>query len=356
MGGRPTLVNTVRERRALRGWSQEELATRAGLSRAGVGAIESGRLAPSTAAALGIAAALGCRVEDLFRLHDSNAEPGAIAWAWPPRGGSGRYWRAELGGRIRLIPVEADGAGTPPHDGVARPDGTLDEAGGDADPRRTLVVATCDPAVHLLAAALARSSIRLVPLARSGASAVAMLGAGLVHAAGVHFEAEGATDAGHPGLIRDRLGPGFRLLRVARWEEGLAVDPALRLSGIGPAIGGGLRWSAREPGSAARACLDAILDGAAIAPLPLARDHRGVAEAVRSGWAEAGVCLRLAADEAGLDFFAIRREAYDLCYPEALADDPRLVALVAAVRSAPYRKLLAGLPGVDPTEAGASPG
>ena len=63
----------------LRGWSQEELARLSGLSRAGVSAIETGRLIPSAAAALALAAALGCRVEDLFRLH--GAEPQQAAWA-----------------------------------------------------------------------------------------------------------------------------------------------------------------------------------------------------------------------------------------------------------------------------------
>ena len=53
----------------LRGWSQEQLARRSGLSRAGISAIETDRLIPSAAAALALAAALDCRVEDLFRLR-----------------------------------------------------------------------------------------------------------------------------------------------------------------------------------------------------------------------------------------------------------------------------------------------
>ncbi len=65
--------NDLRDRRTLRGWSQEQLARRSGLSRAGISAIETGRLIPSAAAALALAAALECRVEDLFRLrgHES---------------------------------------------------------------------------------------------------------------------------------------------------------------------------------------------------------------------------------------------------------------------------------------------
>jgi len=70
-----------------------------------------------------------------------------------------------------------------------------------------------------------------------------------------------------------------------------------------------------------------------------------VAEAVRSGWADVGVCHRLAAEEAGLRFLPVRQEAYDLCYPAASEGDPRLVALVGFVRSARCRRLLGDLPG-----------
>ncbi len=42
----PSIENHLREHRARRGWSQEELARRAGLSRAGISAIETDRLVP----------------------------------------------------------------------------------------------------------------------------------------------------------------------------------------------------------------------------------------------------------------------------------------------------------------------
>ena len=40
-----------------------------------------------------------------------------------------------------------------------------------------------------------------------------------------------------------------------------------------------------------------------------ALDHRGVAEAIRAGWADAGICLRLTSDEANLSFLSVRRES-----------------------------------------------
>jgi molybdate-binding protein len=120
---------------------------------------------------------------------------------------------------------------------------------------------------------------------------------------------------------------------------------------VGQAVSAGLRWVGRETGSGARQCLDELL-GDRPPPRRLARDHRGVAEAVRAGWADAGICLRLAGEEAGLGFLPVREEAYDLCFPATLRDDPRLRALVAAVRSTAYRRLLDELPGYEPAGAG----
>ena len=80
------LENDVRATRLRLGWSQEDLASRSGVSRAGISAIETGRLVPSTAAALALAAAMGTTVEALFRLPGTRAAGDGEAWAWaPPR-------------------------------------------------------------------------------------------------------------------------------------------------------------------------------------------------------------------------------------------------------------------------------
>src|SRR5262245_6790960 len=128
---------SLRDRRLLKGWSQEELARHSGLSRAGVSAIETSRLIPSAAAALALAAALGWRVEDLFRLHRAAAP--MAAWAWPPGRELCRFWRAEVGGSLWLYPVEATATGMVPHDGVSEA-GSYREPDG-SDPRRTLILA-----------------------------------------------------------------------------------------------------------------------------------------------------------------------------------------------------------------------
>src|SRR5580700_10539623 len=124
MADRSMLDNDVRAFRTGLGWSQDELARRAGLSRAGISAIETGRLVPSTAAALAMASAMGCTVEALFRLPGEPPRAGREEWAWAPSSVSCRYWRAEVGGRRYLYPVEVSPMGLVPHDGVSR-DGAL---------------------------------------------------------------------------------------------------------------------------------------------------------------------------------------------------------------------------------------
>ena len=344
-----SLETTLRERRLLRGWSQEELSRRAGLSRAGVSAIETGRLVPSAAAALALAAALECRVEDVFRLRGAQAREAASAWE--PRGEPCRYWQAETPAGRKLYPVEPTATGLLPHDGVCE-GGVFHHREQEADAAsRTLVLAGCDPAVGLLASMLARAAdVRLIALVHSSRTALSLLGQGLVHVAGVHL-ARAGDPGGNAAVVRETLGAGYKLLRAAGWEEGIAFAAAARLTTVRGAVASKLSWVGREPGSGARQCLDELLDGRK-PPRRIARDHRGVAEAVRNGWAEAGVCLRLTSEEADLGFLPVRWEDYDFCFPENLEGDHRVQAVLQVLRSPSYRKSLGELPGYDSRDTG----
>ncbi len=186
----------------------------------------------------------------------------------------------------------------------------------------------------------------------------------MVHAAGIHLARVDRPD-GNAAAIRARAAGredgttptrGWQLLRVAGWDEGIALAPGLALGSVRDVMAARLRWVVREPGSGARQCLDELLE--APAPLkpprswPSAFDHRGVAGTIRGRGADAGICLRLAGEEAGLRFLTVRREAYDLCLGDDTRDDPRIRALLRVVRSEPYRRLLADLPGYDTTRTG----
>ena len=212
----------------------------------------------------------------------------------------------------------------------------------------------------LLAAELAtHSQFRLIVLPRSSGAALDLLARGLVHAAGVHLARSDQAE-GNSAAALSRLGTGpeqdYQLLRAADWDEGIALAPKLRLHSIRAAARARLRWVDREPGSGARQCLDMVLgrsqQQAPQRRLPEAHDHRGVAGAIRASCADAGICLRLTCEEANLDFLSVRKEAYELCFPDAFANDPRLQALFQAVSSAAYRRMLGELPGYDTARAG----
>ena len=338
--------------RTSRGWSQDELGRRTGLSRAAVSAIETGRVVPSTAAALALAAAFECRVEDLFSLRNTPRR-GEPQWAWPASGEPRPFWRASVGDQLRLYPVERTAIGSVPPDGVWR--AGVFEWRAQVDAERTLVLAGCDPAVGLLVAELARTAgIRVLPFVRSSRQALELLRAGVVHVAGLHLQDHEAP-GGNERAVRELLGAGYVLIRLSRWQEGLALAPGVGAQSVRAVLAANLRWVGREPGSGARRCLDWILRDHRKVPKGyhhIASDHTGVVETIRTGWAQAGVCVRLAAAEAGLRFLSVREEDYDLCCREDRAHDPRLQALVRAVRSQALRRTLGELPGYDTSAMG----
>jgi molybdate-binding protein/DNA-binding XRE family transcriptional regulator len=334
--------NPVLARRLAREWSQADLAKRAGISRAAVSAIEGERLSPSVATALALAAVFECTVEELF-----GCRPACISqsseWAWTPNDEASRYWEAEIGNRRLLYPVEATALNPTPHDGVWQ-GGVLRES-APASAESTLVMACCDPAAGLLAA-----GFRLLVFPRGGRAALELLRRRLVHVAGLHYSTDGQPDR-NAETVRIQFGGGCQLLRVARWEAGIALPPEDRSSSAESVALRPLHWAARESGSAARECLDELLGAHAFSGREV-NGHTAVAEAVRTGWAEAGVCVRFSAAEAGLIFLPVRTETLDLCFSAVFQHDPRIQALIRLLRGRACRRMISELPGYDARETG----
>ncbi|MGA7828374.1 MAG: substrate-binding domain-containing protein [Geobacteraceae bacterium] len=339
------LHNKIKLFREERSWSQQELADRTGISRAGISAIETGKLVPSTVAALSLARVFSSSVEELFQLGgDKN-----MHWAWQPQRGYCRFWRSMVGERMLIYPVETSPHVSVPHDGIFQDGRFIDNMA--LDPRRTLVLACCDPAVGFLAAEYARTTpYRMLPLSRSSRQALLLLRDGVVHAAGLHM-AEISSPEVNRQAAKEILDVPFRLLRVAIWQAGLAMAPGLGLKTVDEALDANIRWIGREPGSGARQVQDQILQGV-IAPTVMAKSHKEVVDAIRSGWADVGVSVRLVCEEAGLDFLTVREEAYDICLPLSQTNDPRIISLVDVVRSPSFQNMLGQLPGYDISTTG----
>jgi molybdate-binding protein/DNA-binding XRE family transcriptional regulator len=340
--------NRVKQHRDALGWSQAELAQRTGISRTGVSAIEGERLVPSVEAALALARVFQCSVEDLFRGYvEDEAAP---QWAWPPLTHPCRYWSAEVAGKHWLYPVESCSPGIQRHDGLLPRGDNLKQSPEVS--RRTLVVACCDPAAGILAHEYQQQTgLRMIVLTRSSRESLELLQRGLVHAAGIHW-ADASELSGNALALREhRIQSNVQLLHIADWQEGLALGRGTELRTVRQAVSSHLRWVGRLTGAGARRCQDEVL-GDRRAPTRTARDHRGVVEAIRNGWADVGVCVRLASEEGQLDFLPVSEERYELCIPVHLMTDPRLVGLIKVVRSPSYRTVLAELPGYRATRCG----
>ncbi|HEX9359609.1 MAG TPA: helix-turn-helix domain-containing protein [Streptosporangiaceae bacterium] len=142
----------LRVLRQARGYSQQQLAGMAGVSRQAVSAVEAGHSDPSLRVALALASALGVTVEELF----GPGVPAPVVGARPvaPLGEEGaRVTLAQVGDSFVALPLAADSAiraGFLPAGGlVAMPSGPapVTPVRPLGPPRPTLVVAGCDPAL-----------------------------------------------------------------------------------------------------------------------------------------------------------------------------------------------------------------
>jgi putative molybdopterin biosynthesis protein len=370
----------LRIARQARGFSQQQLAGMAGVSRQAVSAVESGHSDPSLRVALALARALGLSVEQLFGPGEPAAPVTAVSVAplaghgageRPPaeRRGGVRVMLAPVGDRFVALPLRGDtgvGLGFLPAGGLAAGSGRTAGAGVTpppaafeeiavrpiGPPRPTVVVAGCDPALPLLATPL---SLLDPPVAFAwwpcgSGEALRLARAGLVHAAGVHTQA--GDDAGFPD--------GAAVVGFTAWREGLAVRPGLRaaVTGLDAIAKSRLRLVNREPGAEARRLLDRERARLHLDPADLigyeteAAGHLQVASAVAAGLADAGVASEPAARAYGLAFVPLARERFNLVIPAEHAASREAQALLKVLTSPWLLAQLASIPGYDAATCG----
>ena len=66
------MKNTIKIERALKSFTQEDLAKKIGVSRQTINAMEAGKYVPSTVLALKIAKCFGKKVEEIFELENDD--------------------------------------------------------------------------------------------------------------------------------------------------------------------------------------------------------------------------------------------------------------------------------------------
>lgn len=367
----------LRLARQARGFSQQQLAGMAGVSRQAVSALESGQSDPSLRLALALAQALGLTVDELFGAESAVPMLRARLVGDPGSAGA-RVTLAPIGDSLVALPLNAAAAsraGFLPAGGLlaeAEPGPVAGQARDGCPgrytglvrpvgpPRPTLVVAGCDPALPLLGQPL---GLLDPPIAFSwwpcsSAQALRLAGQGLVHAAGAHLRDQSGEYNTRPAA--DQLSQGGEVIGFSAWREGLVMAPmtADQVTGVGDIAGRGLRLVNREQGAEARRVLDRELAGAGVdgSQVPgygtTAAGHLQVADAIAAGLADAGVACEPAALAYGLAFIPLATERFDLVIPAAQLDSREVQALIKVLGSRWLADQLASLPGYDPARCG----
>jgi putative molybdopterin biosynthesis protein len=157
------------------------------------------------------------------------------------------------------------------------------------------------------------------------------------------------------------LKPGrHKLVNFVRREQGLMIAPGNphRITGVHDLAHGQLRYVNRDPGSGTRVEFDQMLARLAINSNSIRGyersepTHLAVAAAIAAGQADAGMGIRAAAHQFGLDFVPLLNEQYYFaCLKDTLAE-PAMQRLLQLLRGAQWRSLMDDLPGYDPNNAG----
>ncbi len=333
----------IRALREQQGWSQADLAGRAGVSRQLVGAVEAGRHVPNVGAALALARALGTSVEDLFGTRDRGPVP-VLGDTLPPAGSP--VVVARVGETVVTVPL---GHGVVDSERWALADATVTGSGAvallAAGSDDGLVVAGCDPALGVLAGLVERTARhRVVTVHASTGRSLAALAAGRVHGVVVHGPAGEFPAAPVP----------VRRWCLARWLVGLASSRPSGVPSVAEIAERRVRVVQRDEGAGTQAAFTrALARMGVLAPVPgpLADGHVDVARRVASG-APVGVTMEAAARSFGLRFAPLEEHTVEVWLDERWADLPAATALVETLSSASLRSRLELIGGYDLSSSG----
>jgi putative molybdopterin biosynthesis protein len=156
-------------------------------------------------------------------------------------------------------------------------------------------------------------------------------------------------------VLKPLLQPGrHKLIGCLRRVQGLMVRPAdaVRLCKLSDLVSQGARLINRQAGSGTRLLMSHLIDREGIDADeligwhdPPEDSHLGIAAAVASGQADAGVGVEAAARQFGLSFHSLTEEDYFLVCLKSSLEEPALIRLVGALQSPAWARALEGLPG-----------
>ncbi|MDD1653235.1 MAG: molybdopterin biosynthesis protein [Methanomicrobiales archaeon] len=218
-----------------------------------------------------------------------------------------------------------------------------------------LLTGSHDPALDHLAD-LVRPGVDLHAASSGSLAGLLALSRGECHAAPTHLL---GPDGSYNTWYLERYLPGTAvdLVCVAGREQGVVSRDGLDLADL-PSH----RFVNRQKGSGTRMLLDHLLAEKGIPSSSIPgydremTTHLAVALAVKSGEADAGICVYSAAKALDLAFVPVGKERYELAIRREQMADARIRALVAAIRSPAFRDRLAAMGGYDTTLTGVQRG
>jgi len=352
------VVCNLKSARKARGLSQSELAGRVGVKRQAIYDMESGRYLPNTALALHIARELGCRVEDLFVLEESEEEqPVTLV----EKAGAANPRVAVASVRERLVAYPLDGKWLL-SDGFHSADGLLLADGcnvrlfhGRRALEKKIFLFGCDPAFAILSAHASRWMADAFVQCRFASSylALARLSAGHAHIAGTHMHNRESVESNVVLAKTALAGTGAMVVAFSIFEEGLMVAAGnpLDIRDVGDLARKRIRFVNREPGAALRSLLDERLmqvglTGEAVDGYDRqGSSHNQCAQMVALDMADAALGLRAVAAAHGLGFVPIESVRCDLVIPHDFLDLPAVKILLEVMQTRALREELSALPG-----------
>jgi putative molybdopterin biosynthesis protein len=228
---------------------------------------------------------------------------------------------------------------------------TLTVPWNDAE-KALLITGSHDPVIDYLADILQQKGIELHSTHVGSMGGILALRKNDCHAAPTHLLAD---DGSYNVRYLEKYLPGEKitLICVAERVQGIASMNGSTIDDL-PNI----RYVNRQRGSGTRVLLDHELKLRGIDPAGIpgydreVTTHLAVALAVKSGDADAGMCVYSAAHALGLRFVPVASERYEIAIRNENLDDPRIVALCDAIVSPKLKEILNRLGGYDTKETG----
>lgn len=215
-----------------------------------------------------------------------------------------------------------------------------------------LVTGSHDPVLDHLAELVRRDHVELHSNHVGSMGGIIALKRNDCHAAPIHLLAP-SGDYNIPFLEKFLPREEVSLVCVAGREQGIVSREGLSIEDLP-----GRSFINRQKGSGTRMLLDHELQlrGIPKGDLPgydrEATTHIGVALAVKTGEADAGLCVYSAAHALGLPFVPVAQERYEIAIRREHMEDPRILALVGAIRSPRFKEVLKNLGGYDDSITG----